>query len=124
MNNQGIVLTIDLLDQGLSVNGAYNYDQLHTLGVEIPLKKGWRRELVGKRVSSEAVDRFLALKDAHIPAEKRAKEIVHEEIIEAECRNCHFWEFWSDDKGYCHRFPHKVTKDGDDWCGEFKATGR
>lgn len=125
MNKNGIVLTADILDMGLSANGAYNYDQLHTLGVSIPLKKGWRRELIGKTISHEALDRFLALKNAHLPSEKRANQAVTEEIIEI-CRDCRYWSVFSSDdddiqEGYCRRYPQKLTKEDYEWCGEFKS---
>jgi hypothetical protein len=39
------------------------------------------------------------------------------------CDGCIYWKKRFTDSvlyGYCYRFPERVEKDWDDWCGEFK----
>ena len=51
-----IVLTKSLLDDGKSINGAFNKRQVESLGLEWgDLKKGWMRALVGCSVSEDAL---------------------------------------------------------------------
>lgn len=59
-------ITDDLLVAGMSSNGAWNYRQLHLLGVEFPLKRKWRRRLLGKKITAAGIDEFLRLKNAHL----------------------------------------------------------
>ena len=57
-----VMLTTDLVDAGMSDRGGFNRAQVEALGVKWPLKAGWRRGLIGKVVTSEAYQRFLALR--------------------------------------------------------------
>jgi len=66
------VVTRELLEEGMSRNGGWNRQQLEVLGVSWPLQSGWRRCLLGKVVSAEAIAEFLALRDAHLPAKEVA----------------------------------------------------
>ena len=67
-----MVITQDILNQGLSKNGSYGYKQLKALGLpdnyfkNKQLKKGWKWFLMGLDVPDEQIIRFFELKDAHL----------------------------------------------------------
>lgn len=73
-----ITVTKDLLEQGMSLRGAWNIAQLKAL---LPAKefkrryawpaKGWKHRLIGSKVTQKQVDEFLALKDRHLAHKKR-----------------------------------------------------
>ena len=60
------ILTAALIEKGKSARGAWSKKQLDLLGVPWPLKKGWKRRLIGKSVSETDLDEFLNLKNAHL----------------------------------------------------------
>lgn len=59
-------VTTELLEQGLSRNGALNARQVNALGENITVS-GWRWRLSGKEITGLQKKRFLELKDAHLP---------------------------------------------------------
>ncbi len=65
-----VTVTQELLEQGLSVNGAWSRKQLVAIGVPVrkrfKLIKGWKDRLIGSVITEQQKTRFLALKDAHI----------------------------------------------------------
>lgn len=73
-----VTVTQDLLEQGISLRGAWNIAQLKAL---LPAKefkrryawpaKGWKHRLIGSKVTQKQVDEFLALKDRHLGHKKR-----------------------------------------------------
>lgn len=67
-----IVLTKKLLDDGKSVNGAFNKRQIEALGLEWgDLKRGWMKMLIGCSVSEEAYEKFIQHKDVHLSKESK-----------------------------------------------------
>ena len=43
------------------------------------------------------------------------------------CSSCQYWEkrfSGSVMYGWCNRYPNKIEKYNDDWCGEFKLGGK
>jgi hypothetical protein len=65
----------NLLLEGISINGAWNSEQIKTLCKNERIYKGfppagWKLRLVGKEISQEQIDKFLSLKNAHIKAKK------------------------------------------------------
>ncbi len=61
-----VTITRELLEQGLSRNGALNARQVLALGDNIT-QSGWRWRLMGKSITEQQETRFLELKDAHLP---------------------------------------------------------
>lgn len=61
-----MLITETILHNGKSRNGGWSMKQLKLLGVNV-LVKGWKRRIVGTQVSKSNIERFLALKDAHLP---------------------------------------------------------
>ena len=65
-----IRVTTELLEQGLSRNGAWSRKQLIALGVPVrrrfKLIKGWKDRLIGSEITEQAKNLFLELKDKHI----------------------------------------------------------
>ena len=65
-----VKVTKELLEQGLSRNGAWSRKQLVALGVPIrkrfKLIKGWKDRLIGSEITEQQKTRFLELKDKHI----------------------------------------------------------
>jgi len=68
-----MIITREILEEGKSSRGAWGFKQLKLLGVDIPLKKGWFRRLIGVDVPEKAVRKFIALKDAHLKKGNIAK---------------------------------------------------
>lgn len=57
-----VIVTNELVRQGQSERGGWNREQLRILGVKWPPKKGWRSRVLGRRISEEDRDRFLAIR--------------------------------------------------------------
>jgi len=77
-----MVITEDILEQGLSSNGGWSNKQLKALGLpkqyfkrDGGLLKGWRRFLVGLDVPEEYIVRFLELKNAHLSFAAKTKRL-------------------------------------------------
>ena len=72
------IVTLELLEQGLSCNGAWNLAQLKAL---LPQKefnrpyawpaKGWKTRLIGSKVTQEQVNEFLRLTNRHLAHKTR-----------------------------------------------------
>lgn len=55
-----VTITDDFIERGKSVAGGFSKAQLALLGVAWPPVSGWKAEIVGKRLASDAAARFLA----------------------------------------------------------------
>lgn len=76
-----VTITEELLLAG-STNGiGWNARQVKALGIGWPLVKGWKERAIGREVSQESVDRFLALKGAAKARKpnRREKQAAHNE---------------------------------------------
>ena len=62
-----MIITEDILLQGMSRNGSYSCKQIRMLGSHIKKNKGWRRRLIGTSVPEANIKRFISLKDTHLP---------------------------------------------------------
>lgn len=67
-----VKVTKELLEQGRSSRGAWSNRQLRALGLKkgFNFNKGWKYKLIGSWVTEDQVERFLALKDAHLKNKK------------------------------------------------------
>lgn len=81
------IVTEQLLEQGISLNGAWNVAQLKALGVKFGGKHhfwpaGWKKKLLGSKVTQEQVNEFLSLKNRHLAHKSRdiseQQELWHE----------------------------------------------
>lgn len=68
-----MILTKEILNQGRSINGSWSRKQLASLGVSWPLESGWKEFIVGKDFHYVDIEKFLALKDAHLSANKKKR---------------------------------------------------
>jgi hypothetical protein len=59
-------LTEKKIKAGRSKNGGWSKKQVKLLGVEWPLKSGWIRDAIGKKVTKSDYKLFLSLKDNHL----------------------------------------------------------
>ncbi len=63
-------VTTELLEQGLSRNGAWSRKQLVAIGVPVSkrfkLWKGWKDRLIGSEITEQQKNKFLDLKDKHL----------------------------------------------------------
>lgn len=71
-----MILTEAHFKQAASIRGQWSRKQTEALGVEWPLERGWKQEIIGKDFHPDDIKTFIALKNAHIkPAEmKRFKQ--------------------------------------------------
>jgi 5-methylcytosine-specific restriction endonuclease McrA len=60
-----VFLTEELLERGKSRNGSWSAEQLKTLGV-LEIRKGWKRNIIGREFSEDIINRFLKLKNKHL----------------------------------------------------------
>ena len=70
-----MIITEQILLQGLSRNGGYSSRQVRLLGTHIKKNKGWKRILIGTSVPDENVKRFISLRNAHLPKSDLPGEI-------------------------------------------------
>ena len=71
------IITNELLEEGISSNGAWNLAQLKAL---LPQKefarpyawpaKGWKQRMIGSKVTQNQIVKFLRLKNKHIEPTK------------------------------------------------------
>jgi len=68
-----ITVTKQLLEQGMSDNGAWNLAQLKALLPKSEFSrpfawpsKGWKYRLIGSKVTKHQIERFLRLKNKHL----------------------------------------------------------
>ena len=66
-----MIITESILCRGMSANGSWSVAQLAALGVNARRNKGWKQRLIGTDVPEADVERFLAMRDAHL--KKRTK---------------------------------------------------
>ena len=57
-----VLLTKQMIEEGLSSKGGYNKKQLKILGVEWPPQKGWKSALIGTMISQKQYQNFLNAK--------------------------------------------------------------
>lgn len=74
-----MIVTEQVLEQGISDNGGYNTKQLQCLGVSIRNNKGWKSRLLGRDIPEINVAKFVSLKNAHLKKDPtRIVEIIKE----------------------------------------------
>ncbi len=78
-----VKVTPELLEQGISVNGAWSKKQLLALGVPVgkrfKLIKGWKDRLIGSEITEQQGNLFLMLKNEHLDE--------YEPLFDMECLN-------------------------------------
>ena len=62
-------VTEELLELGMSSRGGWSREQFAILKIQWPPVKGWKARVIGTLIRQEDADRFVELKDAHLPAE-------------------------------------------------------
>lgn len=66
--SDNVWVTEELIESGMSRRGAWSREQLAILGIAWPPSHGWKKRAVGKKLSAAEAERFVALRDAHLPA--------------------------------------------------------
>lgn len=87
-----MVMTDEMLNQGMSENGGWNLDQLFALGLGWRPQKGWRKRLIGTEIPEDKFALFLSLRSLKKQKEKvevlrKTNTEVAAEII-AHRKNC------------------------------------
>ena len=78
-----VIVTEEILEQGVSINGSWSLRQLRLLLTKNEFKgkkgswprKGWKQRVIGTKISKAQLDKFIALKNSHI----KMKDIFLEE---------------------------------------------
>lgn len=135
-----MIVTKDLLAAGLSAKGGFSRKQCELLGVEWPLRQGWKDALIGKEVSDENAQAFVSLAGRHLDEKaERQAAVVERSVRKVECEpskagpvnwcaapepvdiflyvleledGCYYVGLTSDLE---HRFNQHVAGDGADW---------
>jgi len=68
--DMSMIITEQILEQGMSRNGSFNHKQLKYLGVNPVNNPGWRKRLIGSSVPAGDIQRFIELKNHHLPAKQ------------------------------------------------------
>lgn len=68
-----MLITKELLQQGVSKNGSWSYKQLKLLGLKHPLKSGWKQKILGLEITLEAAAEFVGLQNKHLTEDGKAK---------------------------------------------------
>ena len=55
-------ITATLIEAGKSIRGGWNRKQMDILGVDWPVREGWQRKVIGKEISGDEAERYLALR--------------------------------------------------------------
>ena len=58
-----MLLTRDFLKSNCTSKGGYTKYQLELIGVSWPPAKGWPKQVIGKEISEETAQKFVAAKD-------------------------------------------------------------
>lgn len=68
-----VIITAEFIVSGASPRGGWNRAQLATLGVSWPPIAGWKKRLIGKRISQDTANRFLQLRALPISQSEAAE---------------------------------------------------
>ena len=60
-----ITLTEELIEKGKSQNGGWSLNQLGIFGIG-EFKKGWKKEIIGKKITEKQLEEFLLLRNEHL----------------------------------------------------------
>ena len=71
--NDKLRMSEALLNAGMSKNGGWSDKQIAVFGVTRFQNPGWRKQIVGREFPIPVIEKFLAMKDAHLLGEKLAK---------------------------------------------------
>lgn len=83
-----MIVTKEFLAAGSSENGGFSRKQLELLGVEWPLRQGWKDLLIGKEVSDENAQAFASLAGRHLEEKTERKAVAAERsAYKAECES-------------------------------------
>ena len=69
-----MILTVEILEKGKSIRGAFSEAQLNVFGETFKKNKGWLKKLVGKEVTEKQIEDFLNLKDEHLKNKQKYKD--------------------------------------------------
>ncbi len=61
-----MILTWELIESGRSERGGWSRNQVAVFGVRWPLKKGWKRRIIGRDFPEAAINEFMLLRNAHL----------------------------------------------------------
>ena len=67
LDTETVVLTEEIFRQAMSRNGGLSNKQLAQLGVSASPLKGWKHKIIGKEYPRAAIEKFISLKDNHLP---------------------------------------------------------
>ena len=96
VNDDYIEITEEFLLSGMQSGIACNNDQYQLLGVEIPAKKGWKQSIIGKKISKENAEKYLALKGVHKPKDRNVilskSTTISNSPVKTESISLNHWE--------------------------------
>jgi len=71
-----VILNHELIEAGATSGVGFCHKQLEALGVDFPLIKGWKRALIGKKITKIDYERFLALNRQVVKQERIRKDNI------------------------------------------------
>lgn len=63
--NEPAFWTDAIIQQGRSPSGTWNRRQAEVLGVAWPLQKGWKKQVLRRRTTTDEIELFLSLAGSH-----------------------------------------------------------
>jgi hypothetical protein len=67
MEQDLVTVSEELLEAGKSVKGGWSKAQLAILGEVWPPRSGWKKEIIGRRISKMDADKFVQLRQGEGP---------------------------------------------------------
>ena len=61
-----MILTEEILNEGMSSNGSWSVAQIKCFGTTPQNNKGWKYQILGKEFEPEVIEKFLGLRDKHL----------------------------------------------------------
>ena len=98
---ESMQITEELIEAGKSDRGGWNAEQLRYLGLEWPLRPGWKNRVIGRAIGSRDAERFIELRGMTI-RQKKKRSVIKTDLpippgfpVQAETVLASFWIFLS-----------------------------
>ena len=70
-----VTITDDLIESGKSAAGGYSKAQLALLGVAWPPVSGWKKDVIGRQITSDAAAKFMAIQGGKAKSQGETGEL-------------------------------------------------
>jgi hypothetical protein len=104
-----MILTKNILKRGKSINGGWSVEQMNLL-FKCKFKgrkfKGWLDRLIGKDIPDDVINKFISLKDEHIPRQEESNRIYAEK---QRLRKLQYGDTYIEEPGLIHNSEESIV---------------